>query len=62
MLRPSRALSSRACRAAGGATDWAAMALDLVYSDQTHLLRDCKKLVGQPPGEYAELYFAAKST
>ncbi len=48
--------------AAGGATDWAAMALDLGYSDQAHLIRDFKKLVGQPPGEYAKNCFAVKST
>jgi AraC-like DNA-binding protein len=48
--------------AAGGAIDWAAMALDLGYSDQAHLIRDFKKLVGQPPGEYAKIYVAVNST
>lgn len=46
--------------AAGGATDWAAMALDLGYSDQAHFIRDFKKLVGQPPAEYAKRYFCHK--
>lgn len=48
--------------AAGDAIDWAAMALDLGYSDQAHLIRDFKQLVGLPPAEYAKIHFAVKST
>lgn len=37
----------------GGRSDWAALALDLGYADQAHLIRDFKKLVGCTPAEYA---------
>ncbi|WP_347261815.1 helix-turn-helix domain-containing protein [Rudaea sp.] len=39
---------------AGAACDWAALALDLGYSDQAHLIRDFKKIVGRTPVEYAK--------
>jgi AraC-like DNA-binding protein len=40
-------------RLAEGATvDWAQLALDLGYFDQAHFIRDFRKLVGRPPGEY----------
>lgn len=38
----------------GGACDWAALALDLGYADQAHLIRDFKKIVGCTPLEYAK--------
>lgn len=38
---------------AGGSNDWAALALDLGYADQAHLIRDFKKIVGRTPAEYA---------
>ena len=34
--------------------DWAALALDLGYADQAHLIRDFKKIVGRTPVEYAK--------
>lgn len=41
-------------RVDGAATpDWAAMAFDLGYADQAHLIRDFKRLVGRSPAEYA---------
>lgn len=39
--------------AAGEVLDWAALALDLGYSDQSHLIRDFRRWVGRSPGEYA---------
>ena len=45
--------------AAGGAADWATMALDLGYADQAHFIRDFKRLVGQPPAEYAKVFRGA---
>lgn len=38
----------------GSACDWAALALDLGYADQAHLIRDFKKIVGCTPAEYAK--------
>lgn len=38
----------------GKAEDWTALALDLGYSDQAHLIRDFKKIVGCTPSEYAK--------
>lgn len=34
------------------AADCAALALELGYADQAHFIRDFKKIVGRPPGEY----------
>ncbi|HEV8694728.1 MAG TPA: helix-turn-helix domain-containing protein [Lysobacter sp.] len=39
--------------AEGGTVDWVQLALELGYFDQAHFIRDFKKLVGRPPGEYA---------
>lgn len=39
---------------ADAACDWAALALDLGYADQAHLIRDFKKIVGRTPVEYAK--------
>lgn len=38
---------------AGGDVDWAALALDLGYADQAHLIRDFKRIVGCTPAQYA---------
>jgi AraC-like DNA-binding protein len=37
----------------GTAGDWAALALELGYADQAHLIRDFRKLVGRTPAQYA---------
>ncbi|MEB8341734.1 helix-turn-helix domain-containing protein [Streptomyces endophyticus] len=39
--------------AAGGDIDWAALAADLGYADQAHLVRDFTATVGVPPTAYA---------
>jgi AraC-like DNA-binding protein len=40
-------------RALTGDVDWAAVAADLGYTDQAHLVRDFTAAVGTPPGRYA---------
>ncbi|MFJ2560497.1 MULTISPECIES: DUF6597 domain-containing transcriptional factor [unclassified Streptomyces] len=40
-------------RAESGAVDWPALAADLGYSDQAHLVRDFTATVGVPPTAYA---------
>ncbi|MFG1909864.1 DUF6597 domain-containing transcriptional factor [Kribbella sp. NPDC048928] len=42
--------------AAGGAIDWAALAAELGYADQAHLIRDFKTMFGEPPTWYAQRY------
>lgn len=37
----------------GTAGDWTALALELGYADQAHLIRDFKRLVGRTPAQYA---------
>lgn len=37
----------------GSPIDWAALAADLGYSDQSHLVRDFTRAVGTPPDRYA---------
>jgi AraC-like DNA-binding protein len=37
----------------GTPIDWAALAADLGYSDQSHLVRDFTRAVGTPPDRYA---------
>ncbi len=39
---------------AGVDCDWAALAFELGYADQAHLIRDFKKIVGRTPLEYAK--------
>jgi AraC-like DNA-binding protein len=41
-------------RADRGDTDWAQMAQDLGYVDQSHFIRDFKDQVGKSPSEYAK--------
>ncbi|HEX2075589.1 MAG TPA: helix-turn-helix domain-containing protein [Geodermatophilus sp.] len=40
-------------RALDGDVDWAAVAVELGYSDQAHLVRDFTAAVGTPPARYA---------
>ena len=46
-------LHEAAARAAEGAVDWAALAAELGYADQAHLVRDFSRVVGEPPARYA---------
>lgn len=39
--------------ASNDAVDWSALALELGYFDQAHLIRDFKATVGSSPGQYA---------
>lgn len=33
-------------------TDWAQIAIELGYYDQSHFIKDFKSIVGESPGEY----------
>jgi AraC-like DNA-binding protein len=46
-------LHEAAARAAGGRVEWAALAAELGYADQSHLVRDFARVVGEPPARYA---------
>lgn len=46
-------LHEAAGRAAAGPVDWAALAAELGYADQAHLVRDFRRVVGEPPARYA---------
>ncbi len=46
-------LQEAAERMAGGAGDWASLALDLGYFDQAHFINDFRRVVGRSPAEYA---------
>jgi AraC-like DNA-binding protein len=46
-------LHEAAGRAAMGPVDWAALAGELGYADQAHLIRDFTRVVGEPPARYA---------
>jgi AraC-like DNA-binding protein len=46
-------LHEAAGRAAGGPVAWAALAAELGYADQAHLVRDFARVVGEPPARYA---------
>jgi AraC-like DNA-binding protein len=46
-------LHEAAARAAAGPVDWAALAAELGYADQAHLVRDFTAVVGEPPARYA---------
>ncbi|GGU09179.1 helix-turn-helix domain-containing protein [Nocardioides albus] len=43
-----------AARAHSGDVDWAAVAAELDFSDQAHLVRTFRDVVGQPPATYAK--------
>jgi AraC-like DNA-binding protein len=46
-------LHEAAGRVAAGPVDWAALAAELGYADQAHLVRDFSRVVGEPPARYA---------
>ena len=47
--------------ASGAAVTWAALALELGYHDQAHLIRDFKAQIGFTPAAYAKRCAAAAS-
>ncbi|MDH2413584.1 helix-turn-helix domain-containing protein [Nocardioides sp. CER19] len=49
-----RVLEVAARAHAGGDVDWAAVAADLDFSDQAHLVRTFRDVVGRPPAAYAQ--------
>jgi AraC-like DNA-binding protein len=46
-------LHEAAGRAAGGPVAWAQLAAELGYADQSHLVRDFARVIGEPPARYA---------
>ncbi|NEK56664.1 AraC family transcriptional regulator [Geodermatophilus sabuli] len=52
LIRAAR-LREVAERALEGTVDWAAVAVELGYTDQAHLVRDFTAAVGTPPARYA---------
>ena len=46
-------LHEAAGRAAGGPVAWARLATELGYADQSHLVRDFARAIGEPPARYA---------
>ncbi len=53
VLRRYRLLEAAETVREGGRVSWAAIAADLGYADQAHLIRDFKAAVGQTPAAYA---------
>lgn len=53
-------LHEAAGRAAEGSVDWAALAVELGYADQAHLVRDFTRVVGEPPARYARAQAPAR--
>ncbi|WP_241968065.1 helix-turn-helix domain-containing protein [Streptomyces sp. ICBB 8177] len=53
VLRRARLHEAAARADSGAAVDWAALAADLGYADQAHLVRDFTAAVGASPGRYA---------
>jgi AraC-like DNA-binding protein len=52
VIQRYRILDAAAAAHAGEPVDWAALALELGFSDQAHLTRAFTKVVGTPPGTY----------
>ncbi|GAA1374599.1 helix-turn-helix domain-containing protein [Streptomyces beijiangensis] len=53
VIRRAR-MQEAAARAAGGQQDWAALAAELGYADQSHFIRDFTNSTGAPPAQYAD--------
>ncbi|MEH3034691.1 MAG: AraC family transcriptional regulator [Aeromicrobium erythreum] len=52
VVRRFRLLDAAAVANRGGEVDWAALAADLGFSDQAHLVRSFTAVVGTPPARY----------
>jgi AraC-like DNA-binding protein len=59
VIRRARVQEAAERVATGGAVDWAALAVELGYHDQAHLIHDFKAQVGFTPAAYAERCAAA---
>jgi AraC-like DNA-binding protein len=53
-------LHEAAGRAAGGRVEWAALAAELGYADQSHLVHDFARVIGEPPARYARTAAAGR--
>ncbi|WP_067650959.1 helix-turn-helix domain-containing protein [Nocardia harenae] len=40
----------------GAEIDWPLLAADLGYADQAHFVRDCTRMLGEPPTRFAARY------
>lgn len=56
LIRRQRLHDVTEAMAEGRRIDWAALAADLQYSDQPHLVRDFTSIFGETPTEYAKRY------
>jgi AraC-like DNA-binding protein len=54
VLRRYRLLDAAEAVRAGQAVEWAALAADLGYADQAHLIREFRAAIGQTPAAYAQ--------
>ncbi|MGH1491823.1 MAG: AraC family transcriptional regulator [Acidimicrobiales bacterium] len=54
VIRRYRLQEAASAALSGQITDWAAVAADLGYYDQAHLVRDFTDAIGTPPAEYAK--------
>lgn len=54
VVRRFRLLDAAAAVHAGETADWAALATDLGFADQSHLIRAFTQVVGTPPAAYAK--------
>jgi AraC-like DNA-binding protein len=55
VIRRARVQEAAARAATGSIVDWAALAHELGYFDQSHFIRDFKAQVGRTPADYAAL-------
>lgn len=62
VLRRYRLLDAAEAVREGQPVEWAALAADLGYADQAHLIRDFRAATGQTPAAYAQSQRTAAST